>query len=263
MHIVVTGASSGIGRDIAKALDRADCRLSLVARRAELLDSLRSELRAQSRSIPADLSDPQSETSWLDKAEATFGPVDMLVNNAGVSYVEPLLGIDQERIRTLFQVNVMVPIAAVHRVLPGMLQRKSGVIVNIASNSAFNPAPYFAHYSATKGAIGNFSESLRMELKNTGVRVITVYPGPIKTPMGDRNWKQLKSSKAAETAPIGSTEVLAQKIVKAIDKDQARVIYPGFYALSWWLPSLGRGIASAFMPEATGEKTPPLPGDRK
>ena len=261
MHIVVTGASSGIGREIAKAFDGAGRRLSLVARRLSLLEELRGEMRGETRAIRADLSDPTEQLAWLREAEQHFGPVNVLVNNAGVSYVEPVQGIDPERIATLFQVNVHVPIAAIHHVLPGMLARRSGAIVNIASNAAFSPAPYFCHYTASKGALGNFSESLRMELRKTGVNVLSVYPGPVETPMGDRNWAQLEPSASSRMAPIGNAAVLAKMIVDAVGSGKARIIYPRFYLLGWWFPWFGRWVAERFVPKATGAVTPPLPGD--
>ena len=261
MHIAVTGASSGIGLEIAKAFGGAGNKLSLVARRLSLLEQLGQQLAAETCAIRADLSDPADPIGWLRQAEERFGPVDVLVNNAGLSYVEPVQGIDRTRIDQLFQVNVHVPIAAIHHVLPAMLARRSGTIVNIASNAAFTPAPYFCHYTASKGALGNFSESLRMELKRSGVHVLTVYPGPVETPMGDRNWNQLKQNASSRTAPIGSAPVLAQLIVKAVEARTPRIIYPRFYALGWWFPSLGRWIAEHFVPEATGAVTPPLPGD--
>jgi short-subunit dehydrogenase len=261
MHVVVTGASSGIGREIAKAFDAVGNRISLVARRASLLESLAAEIRAETRAIRADLSDPADPLGWLRRAEEHFGPVDVLVNNAGVSYVEPVQGVDRDRIAKLFQVNVHVPIAAIHHVLPAMLERRSGVIVNIASNAAFTPAPYFCHYTASKGALGNFSESLRMELERTGVHVLSVYPGPVETPMGDRNWGQLKQSASARLTPIGNAPALARLILDAVRTRKARVIYPRFYVLGWWFPSLGRWIAEHFVPEATGAVTPALPGD--
>jgi short-subunit dehydrogenase len=261
MHVVVTGASSGIGREIAKAYDRPGNRLSLIARRLSLLEELRGEIRTDTHAVRADLSDPADPVGWLRDAEEHFGPVDVLVNNAGISYVEPVQGIDRERIATLFQVNVHVPIAAIHHVLPGMLQRRSGVIVNIASNASFSPAPYFCHYTASKGALGNFSESLRMELRRTGVHVLSVYPGPVETPMGDRNRGQLKQSSSAKLAPIGNAPELARLVLAAVERKKARVIYPRFYLLGWWLPSIGRFVAEHFVPEATGAVTPPLPGD--
>ena len=261
MHIVVTGASSGIGRDIAKAFDGPDQAISLVARRRSLLDDLGKELRGKSQALDADLADAKDPIGWLRRAEETFGPTDVLVNNAGMSYVEPVAGIDDERARLLFQINVHTPLAAIRHVLPGMRERGRGTIVNVASNSAFSPAPYFCHYSATKGALGNFSEALRMELKGSGVHVLCVYPGPIKTPMADRNWAQLKETRSSRMAPIGDTVTLARLVVAAVRRRKARVIYPSFYKLAWWFPWVGRFVAERFVPEATGAVTPPMPGD--
>lgn len=261
MHIVVTGASSGIGRDLAKSFDEPGNSVSLVARRTALLEELGREMSVPTRAIEGDLTRADDPVAWLRRAEEAFGPVDVLVNNAGISYVEPVQSIDEPRIRALFQINVHTPIAAIHHVLPGMLERASGTIVNVASNAAFSPAPYFCHYTATKGALGNFSESLRMELRRTGVHVLSVYPGPIDTPMGERNWGQLEPSFSSRLAPRGDTKTLARLVRKAIRKRRARVIYPRFYALGWWLPSIGRFMAEHFVPKATGARTPPLAGD--
>jgi short-subunit dehydrogenase len=261
MHVVVTGASSGIGAAIARAFDRADVRISLVARRKGLLEKLQADIAARTQAIAADLGDANDAIAWLRQAEETFGPTDVLVNNAGISYVEPVGGVDQERIRAIFQVNVHTPIAAIHHVMPAMVARKQGTIVNVLSNAAFSPAPYFCHYTASKGALGNFSESLRMELARTGVHVLSVYPGPIHTPMGDRNWNQLKNTASSKLAPIGDPETLARRVLRAVDRRKARVIYPRFYTLGWWLPGVGRWVAERFVPEATGEKTPLLGGD--
>lgn len=261
MHIVVTGASSGIGKAIAEAFDAPGNQISLVARRQGALDDLGAKLQARSCAIAADLSDTGDPIAWLRRAEEQFGPTDILVNNAGTSYVEPTVGIEAERIRLIFQINVHTPIAAIHHVLPAMLKRRAGTIVNIVSNAAFSPAPYFSHYTATKGALGNFSESLRMELKATGVQILSVYPGPIDTPMGNRNWSQFKGTTARTLAPIGDPETLARLVRRAVEKKTARIIYPGFYRLGWWLPGVGRFIAEHFLPETVGTKTPPLDGD--
>lgn len=262
MHIVVTGASSGIGRAIAEKFDTPGNKISLVARRLSLLDEFRSQLKCESVSIKADLADPNNHFSWIALAEEAFGPIDILVNNAGVSYVEPAQQIDQQRIDKLFEVNVRTPILAIQRVLPKMLERNFGCIINVASNAAFSPAPYFSHYSASKGALGNFSESLRMELKNTPVQILTVYPGPVETDMGDRNWQMLENYQWIKRfSPIGKSEVLADKVVRAVGTSKKRIIYPAFYMLNWHLPILGWLTSEYFFPKAKGSMTPPMPGD--
>ncbi|MDP6932398.1 MAG: SDR family NAD(P)-dependent oxidoreductase [Myxococcota bacterium] len=251
-HVVVTGASSGIGMGIARAFDRPGYRVSLVARREELLRELQGELKTESEVVVADLNDPEDPTRWLREAEAALGPTDILVNNAGMSYVEPTPGISAERIARIFQLNLMTPIAAMHHVMEHMLERGEGTIVNVASNIAFQPAPYFNHYAATKGGLANFSEALRMELKGTGVHVVTVYPGPVQTPMGDHNWGLVGSPVLRMLSPYGNTRALARLVLRAVEKRRARLIYPRFYALGWFLPSIGRFVAEFALPEITG-----------
>ncbi|HYV48710.1 MAG TPA: SDR family NAD(P)-dependent oxidoreductase [Myxococcaceae bacterium] len=264
MHILVTGASSGIGLGIARAFDSAGNRITLVARRRALLDELRAQFKCETQAIDADLSRTDDQVGWLKRAEETFGPTEILVNNAGASLLEPIDGIDEARADPLFQINLHTPIRAIHHVLPAMLARRSGIIVNVASGAAFMPAPYLCHYSATKAGLGSFSESLRMELKlkRCGVHVLTVYPGPIQTPMGDRNWAQLEQSKLAHLLmPTGNTETLARLVLRAVQRRRPRVIYPRFFLVGWWFPGLVRWATETFAPPATGAKTPPLPGD--
>jgi len=262
MHVIVTGASAGIGLDLARAFDGKGRRITLVARRRDLLDQLRAQLTAETQAIEADLARADDPIAWLREAEAAFGPTDVLVNNAGTSVVEPVEGVDEATQRMLFQLNVHTPIAAIHHVLPAMLARKAGTIVNIASGAAFLPAPYFCHYTATKAALAGFSESLHMEVKRAGVRVVTVYPGPIRTPMGDRNWAQFKPSLSQRLSPVGDPAVLARMVVRAADKGRARVIYPRSLRVLWWLPGIARTLATRVVPEHVGTKTPPLGGDR-
>jgi short-subunit dehydrogenase len=252
-HVVVTGASSGIGRGIAKAFDQPGYKLSLVARREALLQELQGELNTQSEVVVADLNNAGDPIGWLRAAEEALGPTDVLVNNAGVSFVEPTPGISAERIQKIFQLNVHTPIASIHHVMDHMLARGAGTIVNIASNIAFQPTPFFTHYAATKGALANFSEALRMELKGTGLHVLTVYPGPVQTPMGDHNWDLVGSPLLKWLTPYGNTTTLGHLVLKAVKKRRKRIVYPRFYALGWWLPGIGRIVAEYAMPKISGE----------
>ena len=259
MHIVVTGASSGIGRDIAKAFDAPGNKLSLVARRGALLGELQKEIRTTSWAIEADLAaDP---IGWLRRAETDGGPVDVLVNNAGTSYVEPVELIDEARIRAMYQLNVATPIAAMRHAVPAMRSRGSGTIVNVASVAAFTAAPFMCDYHATKGALGNFSESLRLELRGTGVNVVSVYPGPVHTPMAERNFDRFHDADKLRRVPTGNSATLARLVHRAVVTRKARVIYPRFYLLAWWLPGVARLAYSRVVPRVVGGTTPPLGGD--
>jgi len=254
-HIVVTGASSGIGRDIAKAFDQPGNCISLVARREPLLRELQSEIQTRSEVVVADLSDTDDPIAWLRQAEETMGPTDVLVNNAGVSFVEPVEGISAERIAWKFQINVLTPIAAMQHVIQHMLERGQGTIVNICSVSAITPRPYFCHYTATKAALANYSEALRIELANRGVHVLTVYPGPVDTPMGERNFNQFDNPAAVKKAPTGDTVSLARLILRATEQKRRRVIYPGIYKLNWFFRSFAYALAER-TPAITGDLTP-------
>lgn len=261
MHVVVTGASSGIGRDLAQVFAVGGNTISLVARRRRELEQVEAELAVPAAAIDADLSDPRDPIGWLRRAEEANGPTDILINNAGVSYVEPTHQIDAERIRILFQVNTHVPIAAIQHVLPAMLERRAGTIVNIASVAAFTYAPYFTHYHASKGALGNFSESLRMELAGTGVSVISIYPGPIRTPMGERNFDRFADAGRMRKVPTGDTRTLARLVFRAVERNQPRVIYPRFYRIAWLFPWLARFVSGRATWNVKRDVTPTTDGD--
>ena len=254
-HVVVTGASSGIGRAIAKAFDQPGNRISLVARREPLLRELQSEIQTRSEVVVGDLSDAEDPLAWLRQAEEILGPTDVLINNAGVSFVEPVEGVSAERIAWKFQVNLLTPIAAIQHVMQQMLERGQGHIINICSVASLTPRPYFCHYTASKGALANFSEALRVELADRGVQVTTVYPGPVDTPMGQRNFDQFENPAAVRKSPTGDTSTLANLILRAMERKHRRVIYPGIYKLNWFIRSFAHFLAER-SPAITGDQTP-------
>ena len=140
-------------------------------------------------------------------------------------------------------------------VMQQMLERGQGHIINICSVASLTPRPYFCHYTASKGALANFSEALRVELADRGVHVITVYPGPVDTPMGQRNFDQFDNPVAIRKAPTGDTLSLARLIQRAMEKKRPRVIYPGIYKLNWFLRSFAYFLAER-TPAITGKQTP-------
>lgn len=254
MHIVVTGASSGIGDAIARAFDAPEHRLTLIARRADRLEALAADLGATCHVEPADLSDPAAFVAALDAAEALHGPVDVLVNNAGIQYVEPTAGVDADRIRTLLDVDLTSPLVGIRRVLPGMLERGRGHIVNISSMAGITPTPGMTHYNAAKAGLAAASESLRVELRGTGVGVLTVYPGPVTTPMEQAARASFVDSPAVRSVPTGTAEGLARRIKAAVDRDAARVIYPGVYGLSRYTRVLSQWITNRFTPALRADR---------
>jgi uncharacterized protein len=182
---LVTGASSGIGRELAKLLAREGHDLVLVARRREALEELARELAVKHgvavRVIAKDLTAPDSTAEIFDELERERLSVDILVNNAGLGLHGRFWETDLARQLAVIQVNVVALTALTGRFLPGMVARGRGRIVNVASTAAFQPGPYMAVYYATKAYVLSFSEALAQELSDTGVTVTALCPGPTVT----------------------------------------------------------------------------------
>ncbi|HWD54816.1 MAG TPA: SDR family NAD(P)-dependent oxidoreductase [Acidimicrobiales bacterium] len=188
---VVTGASSGIGRALALTLAERGAIVVGLARRKELLDELAPELaRSTSRSTTAvcDVADADAFRDRLDDIERTFGRIDNLVNNAGVDLMLPVTGppagASTETAREVFDVNFFSVVTGSLAVLPGMLERGHGVIVNVSSDSARAPEPRQGAYAASKAAISAFSGSIAHEVAPAGVHVHVLYPAWVPTAMG-------------------------------------------------------------------------------
>lgn len=252
-HAVLTGASSGIGATLARTLAAAGWDLTLVARRRERLEALAAELPVRCHVVQADLSDTAHATAWLAGARAELGPVELLVNNAGVQVAGPTATVDAERGEASLRVNLASPLRLCTAVLPGMLERGSGAIVNIASMASLAPTPGMAWYNASKAGLAGASEALRGELLGTGVHVLTVYPGIIaSTAMGRRGLEAYGSNWALKLQPTGTEQELARRILRALDRRQARLIYPWIYWTARWLPTLTRWFMDRFTPSIQG-----------
>jgi short-subunit dehydrogenase len=259
MHVAVTGASAGIGEAIAREFGAAGAKLSLVARRKERLDAIARDVAQPTRVFQRDLSDVEAATDWLAEAEAALGPIDVLVNNAGVQIIEPAHTIDPARGEHLLRVDLHTPLRLTRAVLPAMIARGSGCIVDVASMAALAPMPGMLYYNAAKAALGAASEALRGELRGTGVHVVTVYPGPVDTDMGQRGYDRYEPTLAARLSPVGNTAELARMVRRAVERRRARIIYPRAYAVARWFPNLSRWFTLRFAPKMK-PLLPPSPG---
>ncbi len=181
---IVTGASSGIGAVFAEQLAERGYDLVLVARRAERLEQLASQLKqkfgANVECRPTDLSDQAAITAFADELAAR-PHVDMLVNSAGFGTNGFFAKVDANRIAQELNVDMVALVLLTRAVLPGMLARNRGDIINVSSVGGFNAAPYFATYSGIKAGVINFTESIYAEVRNSGVRVQVLCPGPVPT----------------------------------------------------------------------------------
>lgn len=249
MHAFVTGASAGIGEALAKRLAAAGYDLTLVARRASELQRVAEQLPAGAkvRAQVADVSELSSLASVVRRAEDELGPVDVLVNNAGIQIVALTHEVTPAQGERLLTVNVLAPFRLTQAVLPGMIERGRGTIVDIASLAALAPTLGMYHYSASKAALAAASEALRAEVAPQGIHVVTVYPGPVRTKMA-----QAAVDRYAEDPtgilPVGNTAALARLVVRAIERRKARVIYPRAYVLARMFPGITRWVMDRMSP---------------
>lgn len=179
---LITGASRGIGRAIAWRLVRADCDVILLARSAPELNELAMEIKTAGRealAIPTDLCDAAQVQRAINKALGYFGRIDILINNAGLWYYTPIEELDLEQWDEMFDVNVRGAFLTIKGVLPSMLERGRGHIVNIGSVSGLIAETEGAAYAATKWALRGFSYSLYKDLAARGIRVSIINPGGV------------------------------------------------------------------------------------
>ena len=180
---VVTGASSGIGAAVARALNAGGAHVALAARREEALLEVREGLSDSDGSIivPTDVTDREQVRSLVARAEEELGPVEILVNCAGVMYYTLMKNLREEEWERTVEVNCKGAINCVGAVLPGMLERERGHIVTISSDAGRKVFPGLAVYSASKFFVEALSQGLRLETAGTGLKVTTVQPGNVET----------------------------------------------------------------------------------
>ena len=183
-RIIVTGGSRGIGEAAARELNRRGATLALVARNGELLTTVATSLGPNAHAVTADLSDPAQVDGLIARCESVLGgPVDVLVNNAGLDEIGMFAKAQAVNVRRIHQVNLITPIELCRQVVPAMIARNRGQIVNVSSMAAGGAFTGMTLYASTKGGLTSFTGVLRHELRNTGIDVTVVELGPIPTDM--------------------------------------------------------------------------------
>ena len=213
---LITGASSGIGTELARLCAAGGYGLILVARNADRLGSLAGELAKahgiQATPLPADLSDPAAPESIFERVRGDT--VDILINNAGFGLRGQFAETDWQAQARLLQVNVTALLHLTRLFLPEMIRRRSGRILNVASTAAFVPGPLMAMYYASKAFVRSFSESVADEVRGTGVTMTVLCPGPTRTAffeaagIGDSRLSREGAMSAEEVARIGYRAML-------------------------------------------------------
>jgi short-subunit dehydrogenase len=187
---VVTGASSGIGRSLARELASQGCLVGLVARRRDLLAELAAEIEGKGGKAAfaaADVSERAETLAAIHEVAAKLGPVDLLIANAGVGAPTLLDPVNIAEVEKMFKVNVFGMIYAIEAVLPDMLRRRQGHLAAVSSLAAYKGLPGESGYSASKAAVNVYLEGLRIQLRNRGIAVTALCPGFVKTPMTEVN----------------------------------------------------------------------------
>jgi uncharacterized protein len=187
---LITGASSGIGAELARGLARRGLGVTLVARREERLRELADELAdvhvVRAEVVTADVSDEKGRKRLAAQVEERGLTVEMLVNNAGFGSGGKFAELDPDNEASMVRTNCEAVVALTGRYLPEMIERGRGAILNLASLIAFQPVPFQATYGATKAFVLSFSDALHEEMRGTGVTVTAVCPGPVRTEFGDQ-----------------------------------------------------------------------------
>jgi len=211
---LVTGATAGIGRATAFALGRAGYRVGACARTAGRVEALVAELRAEGITAAgraADVGRPDAVEALVNAVTTELGPVDTLINNAGIAIFRPLTDLSLEEWDATMATNLRSLYLVTRAVLPGMLERKSGIIVNVASLAGRNPIAGGTAYVASKHAVLGFSKSLMLEVRKNGVRVLAICPGSVNTAL-IRNMRPPPSREGEMLEP----EDVAQAILDAV-----------------------------------------------
>jgi uncharacterized protein len=221
--ILITGASSGIGLELARCFAADGSRLVLVSRKGNALEALAAELRQahkiQAQVITADLASAEAPTRLLAHLQAAGLKVDVLVNNAGIGAQGRFAELPLARQLDMLQINITSLTHLTRLLLPGMIERRRGGILNVASTASFQPGPGMGVYYATKAYVLSFTEALAEELSGTGVTVTAVCPGPTATNFGTAaNMRTLGMVKkvsmtAAAVARIGHRDFRRGKVV--------------------------------------------------
>jgi short-subunit dehydrogenase len=216
---LVTGASSGIGLEIARVLAR-DHDVVLAARSAGKLDALAAELGG-ARVVAVDLADPAGPAKLI----AEVPTVDVLVNNAGFGDFGPFADASAAKLDEMIELNIGALTRLTRAYLPGMVQRGSGRVMNVASTAAFQPGPLMAVYYATQAYVLSFSEAVAEETRGSGVTVTALCPGP--TASGFQAGAEMESSKLVKGRKLPSSANVAAYGVRAMNKGKV-VAVPGF-----------------------------------
>jgi short-subunit dehydrogenase len=249
-HVLITGAAGAIGSALARHFHtrHPDAAFTLAD-----VDAARTEVTARAigpaaRAEAWDLARPETIPALLASAVAARGPVDVLVNCAGIMEMRTLAGTPWETGARLLDIDLVSPLRLMSLIAPSMIERRRGAIINVSSMAGVVPLRGATFYGAAKAGLAMASEIARLELSPHGVHVITVYPGPVRSALEQRARAQLPPAFIAGALPTGDPEVLARRILRAYEDSAPRVVYPPLYDLVNRVPRVAGWVTSLLSP---------------
>jgi len=264
--IIITGASSGIGRATAVRLAREHGKLVLVARRENLLASLAEEAKAAGSDVlvlPLDLGNKDHVKEMIQLTRQRFGRIDVLINNAAFGFYGSVESTSGDVVREIFDLNFEAPLLASQLCIPIMRAQGSGHIINISSIAGKRGLPLAGIYCATKFALNGISEALRVELQNSNIHVSTVNPAATETEFGDKVRYGDVSEKFKNVGYVQSADAVAASIVRCIKEPKAEVYPNRLSRLLVWTNSLAPSLVDKVMTHFFRERMRAVAGPGK
>jgi short-subunit dehydrogenase len=256
--VLITGASRGIGKAVALAAAKRGARLALVARSRDELDTVLSQAGGNGAVATADITGRAAVDAAVEELERSVGPIDILVNNAGAGGYSSFLQTDVDVFERLMRLNYFGTVYVTKAVVPSMVGRGHGHVVNISSVAGRIGTPFESAYSASKFAVTALTEALDVELRPLGVKVSMVNPGPVETDFFDARGVPY----ARKSPKPVSAEQVAKAVLAAVDKDRLEQLVPGMLhgaviARHLFPPLFRWGTARAFRNEVRERPAPP------